>query len=1096
MFKSLLLKGRALCLLLCCMVSSLVVTAQTKHTGKVTGSDDKLPVVGASVVIKGTTIGTQTDVNGNFSINAKPGDVLVVTYLGYNAREITVGQSDNINVVLQSGTNALTEVVVTGYTAQRKKDISGSVATVDVSAAKSVPTVSTENLLQGQAAGVNVITQGAPGAGAQVFIRGTSNFGNSQPLYVVDGLQTGSISNINPNDIESISVLKDAGAAAIYGISGGNGVVVVTTKKGRQGKTTISYDAFYGTTRPLSGNVFNTLNADEYEQLLNQVDPGNALLINGKIADYGYQSGSGTAAGSNKGVFNQANANSFLPNYHLDNDPNLDYLIQKFVKGAGTDWYHEVFKGAPIQQHSLSASGASEKNTYFMSLGYTNQQGTLINTYFKRYQARVNTVFSVKNHVRVGENISFFYIQSPNGGGGLANGGNQNEGNPISETYRTLPIIPVRDIAGNLGGTYAGPAALGNALNAVGLQERQVTNKTNQWGMQGTAFAEADFLQHFTARSAFSADVANRYYYNIGYRQYDSGEAHGGNNSYNEGSLYETNYNWSNTLNYKQVFGKHSLNVLGGFEARSYSHREINASTKNLFSLDPFFASITQGQASTTTANSGFFDLNNPTNYPNKVMSFFGRLDYVYADKYILGATIRRDGSSRFYKGQQWGTFPSVSLAWRASQEEFLKGVNWLNDLKIRGSYGVSGFNGNVRRNSAYSAYGTSPGGASYPIDGSINSIIAGYFNNSTGNLATTWEKDKVFNVGFDASIFNHFDITAEYYKKTVDGLLVQVPLLATVGGSPSTPPTINVGSVENKGFDIAATYHGKSGEFTYNIGANITTVKNTITNLGSSFFTTGVRNGSVVKNDVGTSIGQFYGYKVIGYWNSQAEIDALNAQQTPDVFGSRPDYQTAAAPGRFRYADINGDGRITDADRTFIGNPNPDFTYGINLNAAYKGFDFTAVLYGSQGNDVYNSVKYWTNFYGSQTGNKSRDLLYNAWSPTKSASENANAKTPIAENANNFSTTDAINSYYVENGSFLKLRSLQVGYTFGANALKAVGVDKLHIYVQGTNLFTATKYSGPDPELQSIDQNSPGIDLGNYPNNERRFIFGVNLTF
>lgn len=1085
MFKSLLLKGRVLCLLLCCMVSSLVVTAQTKHTGRVIGSDDKLPIVGATVRVKGSTIGTQTDVSGQFTLNVNSGDILVVSYLGYTSQEVTVGGSNNINVTLAASNNQLNEVVVTGYTAQRKKDISGSVTTVNIAAAKSVPSVSTETLLQGQAAGVNVVTQGAPGAGAQVTIRGASNFGNSSPLYVVDGLQTGSISNINPNDIESISVLKDAGAAAIYGVSGGNGVVVVTTKRGKSGKSTISYDAFYGTTRPLSGNVFNTLNADQYEQLLNKVDPGNALLLNGKIADYGYQSGAGS-----KGVFNQADANNFLPNYHLDNDPNKDYLIQQFVKGGGTDWYHAIFKGAPIQQHSISASGANDKNAYFLSLGYTNQQGTLIDTYFKRYQARVNTTFNIKDHVRIGENFSFFYIQSPNGGGGLANGGNQNEGNPISETYRTLPIIPIRDIAGNLGGTYAGPAALGNALNPVGIQERQRTTNTNFFGMQGTTFAEVDLLKHFTARTSFSADIANNYYYNIGYRQYDSGEAHGGNNSYNEGSSYDTNYNWSNTLVYKQVFGKHSINVLGGFEQRSYSGRFVNATAKNLFSLDPFYANIANGQAGQTTAGSGFQNL-------NKIQSFFARLDYTFADKYILGATVRRDGSSRFAPGQKWGTFPAVSLAWRASQEDFLKDVKWLNDLKIRGSYGSSGYNGNVRMNSANSAFGGGAGSSAYPIDGSSSAVFPGYYANSTGNPNTTWETDKVFNVGFDAALFNHLDLTVEYYRKTVTDLLVQVPLLATVGGSPDTPPTVNIGSVLNKGFDISANYHGKAGEVTFSVGANVTTLRNKITQLGAPFFTAGVRSGNVVYNQVGGVIGQFYGYKVQGYWNTQAEIDALNANQQADLFGSKPVYQQDAAPGRFRYADVNGDGRITDADRTKIGNPLPDFTYGVNMNVAYKGFDLSAVFYGSQGNDDYNSIKYWTNFYGSQTGNKSLDLLNNAWDPSKTAAQNATAKTPILEKTTTFSTADAISSYYVENGSFLKLKSVQIGYTFAPAGLKMVGVDKLHVYVQGTNLFTITKYTGADPELQSLaNENSPGIDFGNYPNNERRFILGVNLTF
>ncbi|RZM06396.1 MAG: SusC/RagA family TonB-linked outer membrane protein, partial [Pedobacter sp.] len=360
----------------------------------------------------------------------------------------------------------------------------------------------------------------------------------------------------------------------------------------------------------------------------------------------------------------------------------------------------------------------------------------------------------------------------------------------------------------------------------------------------------------------------------------------------NEGSSYSTNFNWSNTIIYKQVFGKHSVNLLGGFEQRGFTGRSINATAKNLFSLDPFYANIANGQAGQTTANSTFGGL-------NRIMSFFGRLDYTYADKYILGATIRRDGSSLFSTGNKWGTFPAVSLAWRVSQEEFLKGNTWLNDLKIRGSYGTSGYNANVGVNSAYAAFGGGAGSSSYPIDGSSSSVIPGYFQNSLGNNKTTWETDKVFNIGFDATFLNHFDVTVEYYKKTISDLLVNVPLPATVGGSDGAIPAVNFGKVINKGFDISANYHGASGDFTYSVGANITTIKNQITELGAPFFTTGIRNGSVVYNQVGGSIGQFYGYKVLGYWNSQAEIDALNAQQKPDLFGSTPVYQAEAAPGR-----------------------------------------------------------------------------------------------------------------------------------------------------------------------------------------------------
>jgi TonB-linked SusC/RagA family outer membrane protein len=1068
------------------MISSLVVTAQTKHSGKVIGSDDKQPVTGASVRIKGTNLGTVTDVNGEFNLTLAPGNVLVVSYLTYQTKEVTVQDGQYLTISLQPANTTLNEVVVTGYTSQRKKDISGSVSTVDVSVAKSIPASSAENLLQGQASGVTVVTQGSPGATGQVFIRGISNFGNSQPLYVVDGLQTGSISNLNVNDIESISVLKDAGAAAIYGVSGGNGVVVVTTKKGKQGKSVLTYDGYYGTTQPLGGNVFNLLNADEFGQLVNKVNPADGLLINGKIGDYGYQ------GGGNKGVANAGDPAVAAAKYHLDKaEPSADYLIQKFVKGAGTDWYHTLYRAAPTQQHSLSASGASDKNAYFLSIGYTNQQGTLVDSYFKRIQGRVNTTFNIKDHFRIGESVNVYYDQSPNGAGQLPGGGNQNEGNSVSEIYRIEPQIPVYDIAGNYGGTYAGPTTLGNALNPLAQQQRQETAFNKVWGMQGTGFAEADFLKYFTARTAISTDINNNYYYNIAYRPYDSGEGHGNANGYNEGSSYNTSYNWSNTATYGQVFGKHNIKFLGGFEAKSYSGRFINSSTHNLFSLDPYYASISKGDPKSTTSSSGY-----QTNGQglNKTLSLFARLDYVYNDKYILGATVRRDGSSLFYTGQQWGTFPSVSLAWRISQEAFMKNISWIQDLKLRGSYGVSGYNGNVNAKNPFTTFGSDAGGSYYPIDGSSSAAFAGYFANQTGNHKTTWESDKVANFGFDASLFNHLDITLEYYKKNVTNLLFPVQLAGTVGGA--GVPVVNIGAVQNKGFDFNATYHGAAGDLRFNIGGNITSYKNTITKLDASFQTDGLRNGNVVQNAVGHSIGEFYGYKVQGYWNTQGEIDAENAKQPVDQFGSRGSYQKDALPGRFRYADTNGDGKITDADRVYFGNPNPDFTYGLNLNAVYKGFDFTAIFYGSHGNSDFNYVKYWTNFFGSLTGNKSRDLLYNSWSPTNTAAQNAKAKTPILETGGSDATANVINSYYVESGAFLKCRSVQLGYTFAPNSLKSLGVDKLHVYVQAVNLFTITKYTGQDPELQATTQNGLGVDQGNYPNNERKFIFGVNMSF
>lgn len=1069
MFKSLLLKGRVLCLLLCCMVSSLVVTAQTKHTGRVIGSDDKLPIVGATVRVKGTTIGTQTDVNGQYTLNLSPGNVLVVSYLGYQSTEVTVGNSETVNVTLQVGNNALNEVVVTGYTSQRKKDISGAVATVDVASAIKVPASGTDQLLQGQAAGVTVITQGAPGAGAQITVRGLGNFGNSSPLVVIDGVQDGNLNNVNPNDIESITVLKDAGSAAIYGVRGGNGVIIVTTKKGKQGKSVFTYDAYYGTQRPMGGNPFNVLNGADYLKLVKQVEPNSTLFTaNGSIADFGAQ---GSFQGNGvKGNFAAGSPEVDASRYKFDefNQAN-DYLIQKYNNTTGTDWFHEIFKPANMQSHTVSASGGNDKNTYYASFGYLNQQGTLINSYFKRAQTRINTAFNIKEHFRIGENATLFYTLSPNGQGGIPSG-NQNEGNAISQTYRIQPQIPVYDISGTqFAGTWAGPTSLGNSSNPVAIQYRQRNNESRTWNMEGTVFAEADFLKHFLVRTAFSGHIDNFDNFNITYRPYDSGEGHANANGYAENAGYNNYYNWTNTASYNQIFGKHSVKLLLGYEQRQYSGRGIGTSVGNLPSLDPAFVNIGAGS-----------EVNNRYSYigqPNALQSFFTRLDYIFNDRYILGATLRRDNSSRFAPSQRVGYFPSVSAAWRISQEDFMKGTTWVNDLKLRGSYGELGFQENVPGNNAATLFALDRASSFYAIDGSNNNITQGFFNSQLGNRSTTWERNKILNFGFDVTMFNKLDVTAEYYKKTTSGLLFPVTLPATVGGA--SAPFVNVGEVQNKGFDVAVTYRDKiTSDLSFNLGVNVTTVKNEVTYLQNNYTDLFLRFGAVVKQQVGMPIGSFYGYKVVGYFRDAADVAASPTQD-------------GAGEGRFKYADIDGDNKITDNDRTFYGKGTPDFTYGVNLGLNYKGFDFSTTLYGSQGNDIFNYVKYWTNFYSSLTGNKSNDLLFNSWTPT-----NLNPKAPKLEAVNNFSTSGVANSYYVENGSFLKMRSAQLGYTFGSGPLKSIGVDKLNVYVQGVNLFTITGYSGMDPELQSAGAQAAGVDQGNYPNNEKRYILGVRLSF
>jgi len=1050
------------------MVSSLVVTAQTKHTGKVIGSDDKLPVVSASVRIKGTSTGAVTDVNGDFTLTLSPGNVLVVSYIGYQTQEVTVKGSEFLTIQLQPANSTLNEVVVTGYTSQRKKDIAGAVAVVDLTSAKKIPASSSDQILQGQAAGVTVVTRGAPGAGSAVFIRGISNFGNSSPLFVIDGVQGNSMSDVNPNDIESIQVLKDAGAAAIYGVSGGNGVVVITTKRGKAGKTAFSYDGYYGSQVPKGGNVFNELSPQGMSQLayyVNDLTVAKALYPDGPgtVPVYGFQGPHSAGVGG---------ANFDISQYHFDpGNPKYDFLIQKFNQ-QGTDWFHEIFKPAPIQYHTISASGANDKNNYFLSVGYLDQQGTEINTYQKRYETRINTTFSLNDHIRIGENAFMFYKVLPTNGFY-----NQSEGDPLSFAYRMMPQIPVYDIAGNYGGTYDGPGGepLGNSANPVAVLNQYKNQFFKTWNMQGNIFAEVDFLKHFTARTSIGGNMSNQYSYGFNTNPYEDYEGHLNVNSVYENSQYYSNYNWSNTVLYKQVFGKHSISLLGGYEAREFTGRYVGGNGTNLFSVDPAYASLSNATQNITNYSGA--------NQPNSTVSLFSRLDYIYNDKYILGATIRRDGFSAFYTGRQYGNFPSVSLAWRISQEDFLKSVSWLNDLKLRASYGIAGNNANVPGANAYSAYNSSFGNGYYAIGGT-NATTQGFYNSSIGNQKTSWEQDKTLNFGIDATLFNHLDLNLEYYKKSISGLLFPLQLPSTVGGASS--PWVNVGDVQNNGLDFAATYHGVAGDFRFNIGANITAYKNKITALPGNYFDDVYsRVNPIVREQVGHAIGEFYGYKVTGFYSP---ADIANA--------AVPKY-AGAVVGSFKYADVNGDGVVNDADRTFIGNPNANFTYGVNLNGTYKNFDFSMVLYGSQGNKDFHYTKYFTDFYGSFQGGKSKDALYSSYG----APGVTNPKLPVETDNNSMGTTE-ISSFYVEDGSFLKCRVAQLGYAFQPSILKSIGITKLHVYVQATNLFTITKYTGLDPELPpgvgsgTNGQNAFGVDMGNYPNNQRQYILGVNMSF
>lgn len=1017
------------------------------------------PVI-ATVLVKGTKQGVATDVDGSFTLNNVPDDaVLVISGISITSTEFPVKGKTALVIHVTSQISSMSEIVITGYSSERKSDITGSVTVVDVDNVKAVPVSDPSQALQGQASGLNVITSGAPGGRTDIFIRGVTSFGNSEPLIIIDGIQ-GDLSNLNVNDIASIQVLKDAGAASIYGVRGSNGVIVVTTKKGKSGDPVFTFDSYYGIQLPKSGNVFNLMSPTDYAQLLKTVNPGTILFGNG-LPEYTY-AGPGIAGAANAG-----DPAVDPSKYNFDPmEPENDYLIQKVNRG-GTDWFHELFKPAPTQSHTITASGGNDKSVYLFSLGYLNQQGTLIESFLERYSVRLNSEFKLGKHVKIGENAYLYYKRNP----GFSNLDDNNE---ISYAYRIMSMIPVRDIMGNYGGTWLGPE-LGSVGNPVATRERSRMEKNNFWNMSGNIYAEVNFLKNFTLRTTFGGRVDNQYSYNFNHNKYEDKEQHNNYNSFNENALYNSSYTWTNTASYHQQIDKHSIKLLVGSEAIKNSGRAVGGSSEKFFSTSPDYLVLNNGTLNVSNYSSS---------YVNTLFSLFGRLDYSYDDKYLLGATLRRDGSSVFGSDMRYGLFPSFSAGWKISSENFMEHVNFVNLLKLRGSYGILGSQANINASNAFSLYNSGFGTSYYDIGGT-GSTRQGFYQSNIGNRKTSWEEDVVTNIGLDATILdNKLDLSIEWYKKSIDGLLFPLPLPASVGGA--APPTVNIGDIQNKGWDISVAYRGKfNKEVTYNIGVNITTYKNEVVSIPDPgyFDVANSRIGNLVRNQEGHSVGSFFGYEVIGLFRDENDVASSPAQ-------------TDAAPGRFKYQDVNGDKAITPEDRIFFGDPNPDFTYGLNLGLSFRRFDISGIFYGSQGNDVVNFVRYFTEFFGSAEGRSKSNLLKEAWTPA-----NPDAKIPVVEYANSFSTNGTFNSYLKEDGSFFKLRTLTVGYTPDLALLHKLGIKTFRIYGQAVNLFTLTKYKGLDPELTGSigganSSSSFGIDYGNYPNNQKNFILGAKLTF
>ncbi len=1091
------LTGLALC--------SMPAIAQQTVTGKILSNGDRQPVPGATIQISGTQTFAQSAADGGFSIRVPTkNNSLIITAVGFDRLDLPVGDQAELGELTMSVANAaLNQVVVTGYTSQRKKDITGSVSVVNVQNLKSVPSGTTESLLQGQAAGVTVINTGQPGGVSNVRVRGITSTGNTDPLVIVDGTP-GSLHDLNTNDIASMQVLKDAGAAAIYGVRGSNGVIVITTKKGRSGKAQITYDGFVGTQRPLSkgynlANPQQTADAIWKEYANDGLTPTSKQFGNGAVPvvpDY------------------------ITPTGKMEGDsmtkPEKYALYSNQITKAnkkGTDWFHEIFKPAMIQSHNISLSGGSDKSTYLLSMNYFDQEGTLIHTYLKRYAIRANTSFSVlDDRLRVGENLYVFYKQNP----GYLNLPGVNNANSIGASSREPSIIPVYDIKGNFAGT--GSQDLGNSPNPVSIQSRQQGTTSNDWQIFGNVFADLTIAKHFTLHTQVGGTFDNYYYNNFIFTQYENAENSANPNSYQENYGWQSSTTWTNTLNYSNVWGEHHLNILAGSEYINNNARSVGASRGNYYitnpsnlTVDPNLWTLNFGSPGSQTNGNGLtnaagLSTQQQTPYQLALFSLFGKVEYNYNDKYYASVTLRRDGSSVFDPSNRYGVFPSFTAGWRISKERFLQNATWLNDLKIRGGWGKMGSINNIVPTNAYTLYQALANQSYYDISGSSTSSTQGIITSQYGNKATTWEEDAITNIGIDATFLdNHFDLTAEWYRKSITGLIYSPNVAArTIGGA--TAPFVNAGNISNQGVDLQLTYHGTvSRDLRFDLSGTFTSYNNKVEGLPAGIQYYDFPTGSPTPNgrlSPGHPVGAFYGYKVIGLFQ-----DAADVAKSPT--------QDGKAPGRFKYQDNNGalndgkpDGKIDSYDRTYIGNPNPKFTAGLNLNIAYKNFDFATFFYASVGSQILNNVRSSTDFPQQFNNAISQRVALHSATLVDAAGAPANVNDPsarvadpkstipILERIANFSNATAFNSYLIENGTYLRCKSLIIGYSFPSTGLlNKYRVDRFRIYLQAANLFTASKYSGLDPELPGSNTQF-GIDGGGYPNNQKNFNLGVSLTF
>lgn len=1002
------------------------------------------PIIGANVVERGTSNGVITNIDGKFVLQVSTGTVLQVTYIGYNSQEIKIGNQSTLSIKLEEDTQALDEVVVVGYGVQRKRDVAGAISSISTKDLAMQSSNNIQNLLQGRLSGVSVSTSGVAGDAPSIRIRGIGTLSNNTPLYVIDGFPTKSevASQIKPSSIESVQVLKDASSASIYGAQAANGVILITTKQGQSGKT--SFDVKVNAGVQLPTNLPKMLNTQQYGEVL-----WNAMKNAGLTPSHA-QYGSGEVP---------VIPDYIVPSGAFEGEVDLSsYNTQEnqFMRAnkVGTNWAKEVYRPAQVTSIELSAQGGGTDSKYFLSANYYSQDALVKWAGYDRITLRGNSQFSIMKNVTLGANMSTVYSKYK---GATSDG---------QASYQA-PIIPVYDVMGNWAGAKANGLG-GDKKNPVAELYNQRDNYSENLNFLGNMFLEINFLEKFRFKTNVGANLENSEYKSFTPVSYwNKGDFNVLVNSLGIGRTKKQELVWTNTLNYMQTFNEvHNLNVLLGTEAISFYQNGMGASRKNFMVEDPDYRYLSAGESDKDNSEWG---------EEYALFSIFGRVNYQFRDKYYLSAILRRDGSSRFGKNNRYGYFPGVSAAWRITEESFLRNQSFLDDLKIRASYGLTG-NQEIGNYAFASLFGTSLTTSSYPIAGDVNSVTQGISKESIGNPDIKWETTKQTNFGFDVGfLHNDLTISFDYYHKYTSDILQRVAYPAT--GGVATTPYVNIGEMQNNGVELSLNYgnHSKDKEFKYELGVVLSAYRNEVKKLASNQFIA----DSYTRTAVGHPISSFYGYIIDGIFQTQEEVDA-HAQQTDKAIG------------RWKFRDVNNDGVVDDEDRTFIGNPHPKFEYSLSSRMYYKNFDLSLYIQGTYGNDICfaskggkDGIDFWTDYY-----NKSTRIL-DTWTVN-----NRDAKLPEINLLNPNNEANKVSTYLIEDGSYIRLKSLELGYTLPSKLLSKVAIKYCRVYVNAENLLTLTKYSNIDPEVKNGNDLAIGVDhISNMPL-ARIFSAGFNVSF